>query len=80
MACGDYIIDKEGEVDRIADATNRRKLCAVVMESYAVLRAAYVFSQLKTSVLKAVMNLTTDKSDKYKDYAAFISANSYAKY
>lgn len=75
MACGDYIIDKKEEIDRIAEATNRRKLCAVEMESYAILRAAFIFPQLKTTVLKAVMDLTTDKSDKYKDYAAFISAN-----
>lgn len=75
MACGDYIIDKKDIIDKIAETTGRRKLCAVEMESYPILRLPVIFPSIKSSVLKVVMDLTKDKNDNYKDYAAFLSAS-----
>lgn len=74
MACADYVIDKDGELDKIAEKISRRKLCAVDMESYAIFRTGELMNT-KTMVIKSVMDLTSKKSDKYKSYAAFLAAN-----
>ncbi len=44
------------------------------MESYAVFRVAEILN-INATVIKAVMDLSSDKSDKYKEYAAYISAS-----
>jgi len=74
MACGESIINKEGELDRIAEELNKPKLCGVDMESYAVYRLHEIID-IKTLVIKSVMDLSSNKSDKYKVYACYISAN-----
>lgn len=74
MACADYVIDKEGELDVIAKAIGQRKLCAVDMESYAIFRVGELLD-IKTMVIKSVMDLTNKKSDNYKPYASFMAAN-----
>jgi nucleoside phosphorylase len=74
MACADYVIDKKGEIDNIANTIAKRKLCAVDMESYAIYRVGDMLD-VETMVIKSVMDLTNDKSDKYKSYAAFMAAN-----
>lgn len=74
MACADYVIDKDGELDTIAQNTAHRKLCAVDMESYAIFRVGEILD-VDTMVIKAVMDLTSKKGDKYKAYAAYMAAN-----
>lgn len=74
MACADYVIDKKGVLDIIAKKISRRKLCAVDMESYAIYRVGELLD-VNTLVIKSVMDLTNNKSDKYKQYAAFMAAN-----
>lgn len=74
MACGDSIVDKPEELDRIAKEAAKRKLCAVDMESYAIYKLNEI-ADVKTLVIKSVMDLASDKSNKYKEYACFVSAN-----
>lgn len=74
MACGDVVINKADELDRIANDLGQRKLCAVEMESYAIYRANIIYPNVKVSVIKSVMDLTNNKNDTYKDYASFLSA------
>lgn len=74
MACGENVLDKSDELDRISENVAQRKLCAIDMESYALLRL-HKFLNIKTVVIKSVMDLTNDKSDDYKGYAAYIAAN-----
>lgn len=75
MACGDVIVDKESMLDDIAKISAKRKLCAVEMESYSILRTHHYYKNVKASVLKSVMDLTSNKDDAYKDYASYISGN-----
>lgn len=74
MACADYVVDKKGFLDKISKIIGKRKLCAVDMESYAIFRVGDVLD-FNTLVIKSVMDLSNNKSDKYKEYAAFIAAN-----
>lgn len=74
MACADYVIDKEGVLDEIAQNISKRKMCAVDMESYAIFRVGEILD-IDTMVIKSVMDLTSNKSDKYKPYAAYMAAN-----
>jgi len=74
MACADYVIDKAGALDGIAGMVAKRKLCAVDMESYAIFRVGQLLD-VETVVIKSVMDLTNNKSDRYKPYAAHIAAN-----
>ena len=74
MACADYVIDKAGVLDEIAKMVGKRKLCAVDMESYAIFRVGQILD-VETMVIKSVMDLTNNKSDKYKPYAAYMAAN-----
>ena len=74
MACADYVIDKAGVLDEIAKMVGMRKLCAVDMESYAIFRVGQILD-VETMVIKSVMDLTNNKSDKYKPYAAYMAAN-----
>lgn len=74
MACADYVIDKEGMLDEIAQTIGQRKLCAVDMESYAIFRVGEIHD-IDTMVVKSVMDLTSKKSDEYKPYAAYMAAN-----
>ncbi len=74
MACADYVIDREGALDEIADKAAKRKFCAVDMESYAIYRVGEMMD-VNTMVIKSVMDLTNNKSDKYKPYAAYMAAN-----
>ena len=74
MACADYVIDREGALAEIAEKSAKRKLCAVDMESYAIYRVGEMMN-VNTMVIKSVMDLSNNKSDKYKSYAAFMAAN-----
>lgn len=74
MACADYVIDKDDELDKIADTISKRKLCAVDMESYGIFRTGELMN-INTMVIKSVMDLTNNKSDKYKPYASYLAAN-----
>lgn len=74
MACGAVVLNKEGEIERIANETAKPKICAVDMESFSIYRICEILN-VKASVIKAVMDLSSNKSDKYKEYAANISAN-----
>lgn len=74
MACADYVIDKDDELNKISDMISKRKLCAVDMESYGIFRTGELMN-INTMVIKSVMDLTNKKSDKYKPYASFLAAN-----
>lgn len=74
IACADYVIDKKDKLDEIAQMVAKRKLCAVDMESYAIFRVGQILD-VDTMVIKSVMDLTNNKSDKYKSYAAYMAAN-----
>jgi nucleoside phosphorylase len=74
IACGENVLDKENELENISKNVAQRKLCAIDMESYAIFRL-HKFLDIKTIVIKSVMDLTRYKSDDYKEYAAYISAN-----
>ena len=74
MACADYVIDKDGELDKIAKNIGHRKLCSVDMESYGLFRVGELLD-IKTMVIKSVMDLTNNKSDAYKPYACYMAAN-----
>jgi nucleoside phosphorylase/CheY-like chemotaxis protein len=73
MACGDVVVNKNDELNNIAQQTSKPKLCAVDMESYSIYRLAELL-KVDATVIKTVMDLTSIKTDKYKDYAAKISA------
>ncbi|MCL2041032.1 MAG: hypothetical protein FWG84_03200 [Bacteroidales bacterium] len=73
MACGDVVINKKEALDEIAKQTAKPKLCAVDMESYSIYRIAELL-KIDATVIKTVMDLTANKTDRYKDYAAKISA------
>lgn len=74
IACGENVLDKKNELDKISETVAQRKLCAIDMESYAILRL-HKFLDVKTIIVKSVMDLANNKSDDYKEYAAYISAN-----
>jgi len=74
MASGAMVIDKDKELDSISVQVGKPKLCAIDMESYAVYRACEILN-VKASVIKSVMDLSSNKSDEYKAYAAYLSAN-----
>jgi nucleoside phosphorylase/CheY-like chemotaxis protein len=73
MICGETVVNKSNELDNIADTTATPKLCAVDMESYSIYRLAELLN-IDATVIKAVMDLSSDKTDEYKEYAAKISA------
>ena len=73
MACGSAVIDQEGRLDEIAGA--HRKVVGLDMESYALLRAIELTDQRITGlIVKGVMDLSTEKSDRFKARAAFWAA------
>ena len=74
IACGENVLNKRKELDKISKDVAQRNLCAIDMESYAILRLNK-FLNIKTIVIKSVMDLASNKSDGYKDYAAYMSAN-----
>lgn len=74
MACGENVLNKEGELDVIASTVNKPKLCAIDMETYGVFRLNTFFA-VNTLIVKSVMDLTSSKSDKFKTYAAYMAAN-----
>ena len=74
MACGAQVIDTPNVLDDIAEDVGKRKLCGVDMESYSIYRLKH-YLDVKTLVIKSVMDLTKDKDDEYKEYAAYVSAN-----
>ena len=74
MACADYVIDKKGVLDEISQNIGHRKLCAVDMESYAIYRVGNLLD-INTLVIKSIMDLSNNKTDRYKKYAAFMAAN-----
>jgi nucleoside phosphorylase/CheY-like chemotaxis protein len=74
MLSGSVVIDKYGMLDSIAEDVRKPKACAVDMESYAVYRIAKILN-INATVIKSVMDLSSNKSDDYKEYAAYVSAN-----
>lgn len=74
MACGENVLNKEGELNTIATKVNKPKLCAIDMETYSIFRLNTFFT-INTLVIKSVMDLTSSKSDKFKTYAAYMAAN-----
>ncbi len=74
MACGEVVVNKMGELDKIANEVNRRKLCSIDMESYALYRSNFFFNNVKVTLIKSVMDKTKNKNDKYKSYAAHIAS------
>ena len=74
MACSDFVIDKNEFLKEIPKDTAHYKLCAVDMESYAIYRVGEILD-VNTMVIKSVMDLTKEKNDLYKPYAAFMAAN-----
>ncbi|RVT97328.1 hypothetical protein EOD41_18690 [Mucilaginibacter limnophilus] len=74
MACGENVVNKEGELERIATDVKKQKLCAIDMETYSIYRLNH-FMDVSTIVIKSVMDLSSKKSDKFKSYAAHMSAN-----
>ena len=76
MACGDAVVDDEEMLEAIA--VPDRKLVAVDMESYALIRAAELLPQYGTTalVVKGVSDFAYHKTDtSAREYAAFTSAN-----
>lgn len=75
LACSTMVIDKEGYFDERIKPIDR-KVVGIEMESYAVARACQFANNGKTKwiILKAVMDNTTEKTDKYKKLAAYTSA------
>lgn len=74
MACGDVVIDLPKELDKLSNSLGKRKLCSVDMESYAILRTGIHYPNIKTTVMKSVMDLTTKKNDQFKYLSAYLSA------
>ncbi|NTW32227.1 MAG: 5'-methylthioadenosine/S-adenosylhomocysteine nucleosidase [Bacteroidetes bacterium] len=74
MACGANVIDTPEVLEKIATDVAKRKLCSVDMESFSIYRLNH-FLDVKTLVIKSVMDLTNDKNDEYKEYASYISGN-----
>jgi len=74
MACGSNVVDSPNILDKIAKDIGKRKLCSVDMESFSIYRIHH-FMDIKTLVIKSIMDLTKDKDDEYKEYAAYVSAN-----
>ena len=76
MACGDLIVNKSEYIEEIVKVSGQSELAGVDMESYSILRASNVFrdANITPIVIKAVMDFTEEKSDKDKNYAAFVSA------
>jgi len=68
------VINKCNELDIIANDVSKPKLCAVDMESYALYRASKFFPNVKVTLIKSVMDKTSDKNDKYKAFASYVSA------
>jgi len=73
MACGDCIINKSGMLDGIAIDVAKDKLCSVDMESYSILKVSE-FLPVKTIVIKSIMDISSNKNDKYKMAAIYLSA------
>lgn len=74
IACGAQVVDTPNILDEIAKDVGKRKLCGVDMESFSIYRLNR-FLDVKSLVIKSVMDLTQDKDDEYKEYAAYVSAN-----
>ena len=78
MACGAGIVDLRGAMEAITDLN--RNVVAVDMESYSVYRACELARphegnpQTHPVVIKGIMDLTEEKSDAAKPFAAFASA------
>lgn len=73
MACGDCIINKSGMLNDIATDVSKDKLCSVDMESYSILKVSE-FLPVKTMVIKSIMDISSNKNDKYKMAAIYLSA------
>lgn len=75
MACGNLVVNKEGflegEIAKFDD-----EIVGVDMESYGFIRAQKLSynKDSKALIVKAVMDLTEGKSDKNKNFAAYVSA------
>ena len=74
MACGANVVDTPNMLEKISKDVGKRKLCSVDMESFSIYRLNH-FLDVKSLVIKSVMDLTKDKDDEYKEYAAYVSAN-----
>lgn len=74
LVCGENVVNRDGEIEKIAKDMNKPKLAGIDMESYSIYRLNLKVD-IKTIVMKSVMDLTKSKSDKYKKYASYVSAN-----
>lgn len=75
LACGDAVVDEEGKMNEIAEM--HRKIVGVDMESYAIGRAAELYSEFGTVplVIKGVSDFAFGKSETSdQEFAAFASA------
>lgn len=78
MACGYSVVDKKGMMEEIARVN--RRVIALDMESYAIVRAAQLCARPRSHdnctpvIIKSVMDFTIGKEDGAKNYAAYTSA------
>jgi len=73
-ACSTFVVDKDGYFDKIRE-TFDRKIIGLEMEGYGVARASEIINnRTKTVMIKSVMDKSNDKSDLYKGFAAYVSA------
>ena len=74
MACGSSVIDLPGVIGKIAGV--HRKVVALDMESYALVRATQMSdSRVQAVIVKGVMDLSHEKSDGVKTQAAAWAAS-----
>lgn len=73
-ACSTFVVDKPGYFEHLRDTLDR-KLIGLEMEGYGVARASEVINnRTKAVMIKSVMDKGNEKSDFYKGFAAYVSA------
>jgi nucleoside phosphorylase/CheY-like chemotaxis protein len=73
-ACSTFVLDKKGYFEKIRE-TFDRKTIGLEMEGYGLARASdLINNRTKAIMIKAVMDKTNEKSDFYKGFAAYVSA------
>ena len=79
MACGSAVIDKEGYIEKVAEIN--RKVVALDMESYSIIRAIEMIdNRIYAFVVKSVMDHSSSKDDTMKKEASFWAANFLANF
>jgi len=73
-ACSTFVLDKDGYFDNLRK-TFDRKMIGLEMEGYGVARASEIINnRTKAIMIKSVMDKSNDKSDFFKGFAAYVSA------